>query len=396
MLLSPRGSLAIQHQLRFLLYLILYMHSLLDRLYKTKLQLIAVLSTVGGIGVLVLAHWSDSTSAPSWLAAVPLAEIGSTLFGTGLLAVFFEYVDRKHGDQRTDERVRAAVRKEAPAIRDAVLDSFAFDPAALKSIASNQTLDRIAANAIGLRLEDQALAKDVYTDLRDQVIRAPERWQDLRVSVHFAPHEDTVAADRPMFVATIRREYKVTPAVHSLRFVSTGDLQEYRELLRDPTVAGQWYFQPKEQFDADDRQVFELVQFRVNNTDRPIRRSQRRGSQTYTVSLGKAATAGEAVTVSYTYRALVQQHGHLLYLDVPRPTKGIEVQFNYADAGICYVNTLDFMASAEQPLVQTSPADVPAKSVTVRFDGWLFPRSGVAFVWVLEDELAGARPTPSP
>lgn len=366
------------------------MNSLLDQLYKTKLQLIAVLSTVGGIALLVLAHWSSATGAPGWLASLPLAEVGSTLFGTGLLAVFFEYVDRKHGDQRADERIRAAVRKEAPAIRDAVLDSFAFNPEGLKSVASDDTLDRIAVNAIGLRLDDPALAHDAYTDLRDQIIRAPERWRDLRVGVHLASETRPVDPNRPMFVATLRWEYRVRPASPTMRFVSTGDLQEYRELLRDSTVAGQWYFEPG-QLDAGDRNAFEVVQFSVNGTDRPIRRAGRQGGQTYTVSLGRLATIGREVTFSYTYRALVQQHGHLLYLDVPRPTKGVQVQLTYADAGIRYVNTLDFMASSEQARVQVSPVDVPGKSVTVSFDGWLFPRSGVAFVWVLEEELPGGQ-----
>src|SRR5882757_4541340 len=124
------------------------MANFLDQLYKTKLQLIATLSVVGGIAFLILARWSTTPAAPGWLATLPISEIGSTLFGTGLLAVFFEYVDRKHGDERTDQRVREAVRHEAPAIRDAVLDSFAFSPDTLKDIASNNTLDRIATNAL--------------------------------------------------------------------------------------------------------------------------------------------------------------------------------------------------------------------------------------------------------
>ena len=103
------------------------MPNLLDQLYKTKLQLIAALSVVGGVACLILSHWTDTSAASSWLSDLPIGEIGSTLFGTGLLAVFFEYVDRKHGDERTDQRVRTAVRREAPAIRDAVLDSFAFN-----------------------------------------------------------------------------------------------------------------------------------------------------------------------------------------------------------------------------------------------------------------------------
>jgi hypothetical protein len=85
---------------------------------------------------------------------------------------------------------------------------------------------------------------------------------------------------------------------------------------------------------------------------------------------------------------LVQRHGHLLYLDLPRPTKGLKVQFNYSDAGIRRVNTLDFIASAQPARVENTPDSVPARSVDIGFDGWIFPRSGVAFVWVLEDEVA--------
>jgi hypothetical protein len=113
------------------------MTNLLDQLYKTKLQLIAVVAGVGGIALMMLADWPP---VAFWLTTLPfplpLSELGSTISATGLLAVFFEYVDRKHGDERTDQRIQRAVRREAPAIRDAVLDSFAFDPAALQGVAS--------------------------------------------------------------------------------------------------------------------------------------------------------------------------------------------------------------------------------------------------------------------
>jgi hypothetical protein len=29
----------------------------------------------------------------------------------------------------------------------------------------------------------------------------------------------------------------------------------------------------------------------------------------------------------------------------------------------------------------------PSPSIQVAFDGWVFPKSGVAFVWVLDEEL---------
>lgn len=359
----------------------------LDQLYKTKLQLIAVLAVVGGIACLMVAPWSATSAAPSWLAILPISEFGHSLLGTGLLAIFFEYVDRKHGEERTDQRIREAVRQEAPAIRDAVLDSFAFNAETLKNVVSDDTLDRITTNALGLRLGDADLARDVYTDLRNQVIHAPERRYDLDVSVSLSPSSVGPATGHgSMFVATIRWAYRSRPASDTIRIACVSDLEEYRASLRDPTVSGSWYFSPSAGINAGSREAFELMSFIVNGRERTVRRSERRGSQLYSANLGRRDDEGE-VNIVYTYRVLVKRHGHMLYIDLPRPTKGLHVQLNYADAGIRHVNTLDFFASSEQSRVDQTPSSSPAKTVDISFDGWIFPRSGVAFVWVLEEEM---------
>jgi hypothetical protein len=364
------------------------MRNLLDQLYKTKLQLLAVILTVSGVALLVVVHWIDASHPPHWLTDLPLTDLGSALFTTGLLAVVFEYINRKDGETRTRQQLRDVLRAEAPAIRDAVYDGFAFNSDELKTVASPDTLDRLARNSLAVQLGDRTLAEDVYADLRSQVLRAPERWHDLRVSVNLAPWQDQAADDRnPMFVATVRWEYKDRPASPTLRFACTADLTEYRELLRDPTLAGQWYFEPICGLDASDPAAF-AVQVTVNGHDRPIRRTSRAGSQVYTANLGSVGDSGEDLTVAYTYRALVQQRGHMLYLDFPRPTKGLQVQFSYTGSGIHYVNALDHFASAQPVRIEHSPASVPERTIDIGFDGWIFPRSGVAFVWVLEREMA--------
>jgi hypothetical protein len=367
------------------------MPSLLDQLYKAKLQLAAITLMVAGVLVRAFGAWLGAPPwLPSWAAAF-LPDIGTSLFVAGIVGIYLDLRTRRENEALLDERLEHAIDKKAPAIRDAVLDSFAFDPAALKNVASNETLDRIATNALGLRLDDQALAHDVYTDLRDQVIRAPERWQDVDVSVTLSPwKKGPVTGHGSMFVATVRWEYRVTPASSTMRFACTADRDEYRELLRDPTVTGPWYISRNGGLDAASQDVFELVQFTVNGKPKAIRRTARSDAQLYTVSLGRAA-AGNEVTVSYTYRVLVQRHGHVLYLDFPRPAKGSHIQLNYAGAGIRRINTLDYIASNQQARVDYTPDDSPAKTVDVGFDGWVFPRSGVAFVWVLKEELDQVR-----
>ena len=71
----------------------------------------------------------------------------------------------------------------------------------------------------------------------------------------------------------------------------------------------------------------------------------------------------------------------------PRPRKGLNVKLSYGNAGIRRVNTLDFVASSKSSNVEVTPPSVPERAMSVNFDGWIFPRSGLAFVWLLEDEL---------
>jgi hypothetical protein len=364
------------------------MASPLHQLYKTKLQLGGLVTAVIGVGFLFLARAVATTPTLGWLLGWPTSEIGAGLLSAGALAVIFEYYARKEAAELAQHNFRQAIRQEAPAIRDAVLDSFAFSPNRLKAIASDETLDRIATNALGLRLDDQALAADVYTDLRDQVIRSPERWRDVDVSVSLSPWTAGPTAGKgSMFVATVRWEYKVRLASSTMRFACVSDQAEYRELLRDPTLAFAWYFGTSSDLDAADPEVFTLLQLSVNGHEKKIRRTAREGSQSATVNLGQEAAGGEVI-IAYMYRVLVQRHGHLLYLDLPRPTKGVHVQLDYSHAGIRRVNVVDYFASPANSRVEHSPASTPAKTIDVGFDGWVFPRAGVAFVWVLEHDAA--------
>jgi len=111
----------------------------------------------------------------------------------------------------------------------------------------------------------------------------------------------------------------------------------------------------------------------------------------FTVSLGKQTDgSSRPVKVSYTYRTLAQKNGHLLYVDIAKPIKALKVELWYGDCGIRYVNVLDMITSSTQTRIAGSlghPGPCRHLRQPVSFDGWVFPRSGVVFVWVLEGEV---------
>jgi hypothetical protein len=123
------------------------MVNLLHQLYVTKLRLAGLVTAVVGAGLLFVARAVAADPTWSWLLGWPTTELGTTLLSAGIIAVIFEYYARKESEAIAAERFRKVIRQEAPAIRDAVLDSLAFDAETLKNVASPDSLDRIATRA---------------------------------------------------------------------------------------------------------------------------------------------------------------------------------------------------------------------------------------------------------
>lgn len=141
-----------------------------------------------------------------------------------MIAIFFEYIDQQDADERANQRLRTVLSQKAPAIRDAVIQGLAFKADDLAKVSSPQVLDRLARNVLAIQLGDRDLATNVYDDLRDQAI----------------------------------------PASSVVRFACVSDMAEYRDLLRDPTIASVWYFGKPAGIDAASREAYELTEFAIN------------------------------------------------------------------------------------------------------------------------------------
>jgi hypothetical protein len=364
------------------------MHDPLHRLYRAKLTILALILFAVGLALLVFGHWIQAQTAWVWLANWPIVDIGSGMFTTGLLGVGLQYLDSADSEVRDTERLKRVLADSTPAMRDAVIDGFAFEPEDLARVATPEVLDRITTNALGIRLNDTSFAREIVEDLQAQAIDRPERLHDARISIRLSMDGGAAKDRAPMYVAVIRWEFSYKPVYSTRRFVCLSNPEEFHELDHDITATSAWYIGKRSRLDAAAKSSFELVDFTANGEQRPIRRTTKQGSQTYNVSLGEQAMRiSEPVQVAYTYRTLISAEGHLLQLRVDQPTNGLSVAFDYSDTDIELVNVLDFIASGDRTRISHSAASVPERAIQVDFDGWVFPRSGIAFVW--------RRPAPS-
>jgi len=268
-------------------------------------------------------------------------------------------------------------------MRDAVLQAFAADHDDLTRIATPETLDQIIVNSLGLRLDDTTFAKEIYADIKQQTVEIEERWENASVFINLAPHEDA----KGYFTVISRWEYTVTPKHVQRRFVCFGDRNEYVEVAQSHGDTSAWYFKPDDKFSAKDEEAFRLLNFSVNGKERAVKRSTRKAYQEYSASVGaEVIEAAEPVTISYTTSTVTKANGHLLFFEIEQPTSGINVSFDYTGTGIASVSAVDLVQSMRPSRIEHTPHEVQPKTLRVEIDGWVFPRSGVAFVWTLQNE----------
>ncbi|MEG8105143.1 hypothetical protein BKH28_05395 [Actinomyces oris] len=319
-----------------------------------------------------------------WLHALPLGELGGTLFGAGLLSTFFEYTFRRDQERAVTERFRQTIREEAPALRDAVIEAFRFDRQDVARIATPELLDDLARTSLGLRFGDPAFGREVYADIRHQAMAAEERWYDARVDATLGIPRGRSSAPTPFFDLRVRWEYTVTPRHRFRKFAVVSDRQRYDQLVAERGETSVWYRRPVPGLAVSDPEVFALEQFTVNGTPVPFSRQVDEVSQVYTVDLGEQVIQQEqTVVVSFSFRTRTLRSGHVVHLDIDRPTRGLDVELRYDPEQVGQMRILDFASIGEGGRLTQVP-NTP--TLRYRYDGWLFPRAGMVFVWTLPDE----------
>ena len=359
------------------------------RVVRLKAVLLAVSLTLTGILLIMLNGWLSGLNLGdwAWLHALPLGELGGTLFGAGLLGTLFEYSFRKDQEAATTRQFRQIIHDEAPAMRDAVIEGFAIRPEDLKRVANPELLDAIAANVMALRLGDAQFAREIYADIRDQAIRAVERWHDVEVRIRLSSALERSTVGTPLFDLTVEWEYTTVPAGPVRRFASTSDRAEYRELLLDVPATSPWFMQSRFGVDAASRGCYELLELTVDGRPQSFRRSARRTGQVYTVTLDEAAMSGEEVRIRQTFRVVTPASGHRIYVELPQPARDVSLVLDYTNTDIATMTVTDMVSSSRSPHVSHAPAATNGRVIHVDAPGWLLPKTGFAFTWTLQSEL---------
>ena len=369
--------------------------SLHARLRKTKAAFLATALTLAGILLIMLNGWLSGLNLGdwSWLHAVPLGELGGTLFGAGLLGTLFEYSFRKDQEAATTRQFRQIIHDEAPEMRDAVIEGFRFNTDDLERIATPRLLDELAVNSLGMRFGDAAFGREVYGDIKHQAITAEERWYDARIDAALGIPRGRSVAPTSFFDFHVRWDYTVVPKHRFRSFVIVSDRARYEQLAAERGPTSVWFHRPTPGIDITNPELFSLDHFSVDGKPLAIQRHVDAVSQSYVVDLGEAAASqAKPVVVSFAFHARVPRDGHVVHINIDWPTRGLAVDMRY-DEAISRLRLMDFASRGDGGHISDAPA---ARSSHYRYDGWLFPRAGLVYAWTLTAEAGVRRRSSTP
>ena len=360
------------------------------RLLKTKAALLAVSFTLIGILLIMLNAWLATLSLGdwSWLHHLPLDEVGGPLLGAGLVSTILDYSYRRDQEDVAIQRIQQAILDLSPAkLWSALCEGLARHPAELARFTTPERLDDAAAAIMAQRLGDEQFAREIYADIRDQAIRAAERWYDLAVRVRLSTAVERSTAGTPLLDVTVEWEYTTVPSGSERRFACVSDRAAYNALRGDIPATSSWFMAPRPGMDARSQESYELLELTIDGRPQPIRRTVQATGQTYRVQLDDAAQSGKPVRIRQIFRTSTPAWGHRLFFELPQPARNMSLAVDYTNTSIADIRVSDTVATFQPSQLVHTPEAAVGKVVSLNARGWLLPKTGFAVTWTLEAEL---------
>ncbi|MHB8773281.1 MAG: alanine racemase [Syntrophales bacterium] len=262
-----------------------------------------------------------------------------------------------------------------------------FIPDEEKSI---DRIDSIVRHCFQTRARNEELGDAIYYEMFETLFGKDDRQlelrddfkYDIRVTEFTAAEEPDEQIRRDFFKVTTRAEY--TKALRNARFLigCAKDNEQLASFFEDKRCEYRWLLNGGEHLAAE--RDFRVNRVQVDGADVPIVRAENTG-RGFEVWCGRDDLAGKLnrqVRMAIEIETKKLKSNGLFSAYLVYPTRGMEISFRYDGTRIKNVRDIGFFAG-KHPYPEVTREK--GKSVTLKLgnDAWIFPTSGVTFIWDL-------------
>ena len=262
-----------------------------------------------------------------------------------------------------------------------------FIPDEEKSISR---IDNIIRHCFQTRARNEELGDAIYYEMFETLFGKEDRQLELRDDfrydirvTEFSPEDESDEAIRRDYFKVITRvEY--TKALRNAVFMigCALDNEQLAAFFEDKRCEYRWLLNSGEKLVAE--RDFRVNRIRIDREDVPIIRTEHtsRGYEVWcgTEDLKRKLNRQARLEIEIETKKLKSNRLFSAYLVYP--TRGMEIAFHYGEAGIKNVREVGFFAG-KHPYPEVIREKGQSITLKLGNDAWIFPTSGVSFVWDL-------------
>jgi len=270
-----------------------------------------------------------------------------------------------------------------------------FIPDEEKSI---DRIDNIIRHCFQTRARNEELGDAIYYEMFETLFGKEDRQLELRNDfryrirvTEFTPDDGVSRGDTMRHHVPVQNYFKVTTHVEYTKAIRNSsfmigcalDNEQLASFFEDKRCEYRWLLNRGEELVPE--RDFRVNRVRIDGEDIPLIRSEstERGYEVWCSSEELKTKLNRQARVEIEIETKQRKSNRLFSAYLVYPTRGMEISFHYGGTGIKNVKDVGFFAG-KHPYPETTREE--GKSVTLRLgnDAWIFPTSGVTFLWDLE------------
>jgi len=289
--------------------------------------------------------------------------------------------------------ILCALGKRAPRVyiqqgkADAVLPRLRriYIPEEEKSIAR---IDNIIRHCFQTRARNEALGDAIYYEMFETLFGKDDRQLELRenfrydITVSEFSDEEIIAVGyrSDSLRVTTHIEYRKALRHHEFMIGCAFNDEQLAALFEDSRCEYRWVINRGD--DLVMERDFRVTRVNIDDEDIPIIRSERtdRGYEVWCGSEHLKTKLNRQVKVAIEIFTKKAKSNNIFSVYLVYPTRGLDISFNYENARLRHVREVSFFAGKHPyPVVRREHG----KSIKLKIsdEEWIFPNSGVTFVW---------------
>ncbi|HNZ64878.1 MAG TPA: alanine racemase [Smithella sp.] len=258
-----------------------------------------------------------------------------------------------------------------------------FVPDEEKSISR---IDNIIRHCLQTRARDEEMGNAIYYEMFETLFGKEDRRLELRSGFRYdiriakLPETQNAVPSRKYLRVSTHIEYRKIIRDTIFMIGCASNHSQLAALFEDPRCEYRWLLSDGRHLSTE--RDFNVECVRIDHEDIPIieKKKTKRGYEVWCGSETLKRKINKEVKLEIDISTKQAKDNKIFPVYLIYPVRGLEIKFDYANAGIKNVHEESFFAGKHP---QPSVTGKKGKSIAVKISDreWIFPTSGVIFIW---------------